>query len=161
MGPHVEGGLTSALYNAEMAYGFIKCCLAAMISGFLILGFTGAAISESGFHAQSRNLPATVNSNGRDCSEFIDAEKPPGAGDLPRRVAPADVEPVGSENFPILRFDLGLGKRQKNRYISPGTKNSRLRARDLSVGEVSVDTFNGEVALDGRPLTQPKNRYGC
>jgi len=162
MDPHVEVPLTSAPYNAEMTYGFNKCCVAAMISGFLILGFTGAANSESGFHAQSRNLPAATSSNNRDCFGLTGAKKTPGADYIPdQTVAPADIEPVGSENFPILRFDLGLGKRQKNLYISPGMENSRLRARDLSVGEVSVDTFNGEVALDGQPLTRTGTRYGC
>lgn len=149
-------------YGAEMASGSYKWCFTPVLSAFLVLGFVGAAIAESGFHAQSRDLPATSNSDGRDCSELIGVKNTPGAGYIPdKTVAPADIGPVRSEKFPIVRFDLGLGKRRKNRYISPGMKNSRLRTRDLTVGEVSVDTFKGEVALDGQPITRSKNRYGC
>jgi len=145
-----------------MTYGFYKCCFAAMMSGFMVSGFAGAANAESGFHARSRDLPATSNSGARDCSDLTGNKQPSGAGYIrDRAVAPADVEPVDPESFPIVRFDLGLGNRRKNQYISPGLKSSRLRARGLSVGEVSVDTFTGEVALDGRSLTRSKNRAGC
>jgi len=158
----VEKALTSPEYGTEMSCGYYKYCFATITTSFLLLGFTGAAEAESGFHAQSRNLPATSTSNDRDCSELLRAGKTSDAGSVPdRTVTPADIEPMGSENFPIVRFDLGLGKRRKNRLISPGPKNSQMRARDLTVGEVSVDTFNGEVALDGRALTQPKTRYDC
>ena len=149
-------------YGAKMTCRFHKCCFISMISVFLVLGFTGAAEAESGFHAQSRDLPATSSSGGRDCSGLIrSGEITQGEYTSGRTVTPADIEPVGSKAYPIVRFDLGLGNRRKNRYISPGLKNNRLRARDLSVGEVSVDTFNGSVALDGQPLTRSKNRTGC
>ena len=141
-----------------MTFGFCRCCFATVISVLLVSGFIGAANAESGFHAQSRDLPATTNSYDRGCSELTGKKTTPG---FDRTVVPADVERVGPENFPVIRFDLGLGKRQKNRYISPGLKNSRLRARNLTAGEVSVDTYNGEVALDGQALTRSKNRYGC
>mgnify|MGYP003627938759 CR=1 FL=1 len=128
---------------------------------------SGAAHSASGLHVKSQNLPATLNSTGRDCSESIESAQPPGADYIPGRnvagnsVAPADIGRNEPDIYPVIRFDLGLGKRQKNRYFSPGLKGGPLRAKDLTAGEVSIDTFNGEVALDGQPLAFKKNRYDC
>ena len=158
----VDGALTLVAYVGEMACGFTKSCFLVVVSGFLTLSYSDVANSESGFHAQSRNLPATVDTSDRDCSRLTGAKNTPGARYIPdRKVVSADVEPIGSENFPVLRFGLELGKQRKNRYISPGMKNSRLRPGDLTIGEVIVDTYSGEVALDGQPLTRTGTRYGC
>jgi len=158
----VEGVLTLVEYSREMACGPSKYGVVAVMSGFLTLGFAGSANSQSGFHAKSRDLPATVNSRDRDCPEVRRPQSPPGAGYFPdRKLMPADVAPVGPDFFPVLRFDLGLNSQPKSRLKLPGNKPGRLRARDLTVGEVSVDTFNGEVAVDGQPLARPGGRYGC
>lgn len=129
------------------------------------------ADAKSGFHVQSENLPATLNMNNFRCREAaIEKEKRrvvPGPEYRPGRnasgapVAPAQSDLERRDAYPVVRFDLGFNRRFRRRIDSFGLKQQGLRATDLSAGEVSIDTSSGEVALDGRPLTQTGDGAGC
>jgi len=123
----------------------------------------GPANSQSGFHASSRDLPATLEATNSNCYEVANGTRIPGADYRPGRdiargkIVPADVPSPKPDFYPVVRFDLGIGKR---RGKSVGGKK-RLRAKDLTVAEVSIDTSTGEVALDGQSLTPAKRYRGC
>ncbi len=121
------------------------------------------ANSKSGFHASSRNLPATLETANSNCYEVANQAKTPGADYIPGRnsaggqITPADVPSSKRDFYPVVRFDLGFG----NRRIKSAGRKKRLRAKDLTVAEVSIDTSTGEVALDGQRVTSPKRYSGC
>ncbi len=131
------------------------------------MAFVDIAYSQSGFHAQSGNLPATIDQINPNCSEFENSTLTPGAEYIPGRnvagksVVPADVDPLRRRASPVVRFDLGLGNSRRNNYKRSGLKRGQLRAKNLSVGEVSIDTATGEVALDGQRLARRDSYSGC
>ncbi len=140
-----------------------RVCFVAVSIGLAVVIFVGPANSQSGFHASSGNLPATLEAENSDCYEVAnDARNPgaeynPGSNSAGNQIAPANVPSQQRDFYPVVRFDLGVG----NRRVKSSTRKKRLRAKDLTVAEVSIDTSTGEVALDGRRVTPPKRYRGC
>lgn len=158
-------------YHMTMRYYFFKPIIVAILMSLPGVTLMSIADAKSGFHAKSENLPATLNKNSFRCRETANKKGKrrvyPGPEYIPGRnvsgaaVAPAESDPAGTEAYPVVRFDLGFDRRLRRRIKSFGLKQGRLRATDLSAGEVSIDTSSGEVVLDGRALTQTGDRVGC
>ncbi len=142
-------------------------CLVAVLSvlGLLVAGSFELAIAGSRFKAKSKNLPASLSGNG--CSELAGGSNFPGADFVPGRdvkgekIAPAELPGEYQEIQPIVRFDLQSDRRLKVRKGANSRRRSPLRTNNLSLGEVSIDTSSGEVAVDGQQLTNTKKGSGC
>jgi hypothetical protein len=159
----IEGSLISVTYDRSMRILRMRDCFIAASIGLMATTLVSPANSQSGFHASSRNLPATLETENSNCYELATEAKAPGAEYIPGlnsaggQIVPADVPSQQQDFYPVVRFDLGIGKRR----VKPAGRKKELRARNLTVAEVSIDTSTGVVALDGQKLTPPKRYSGC
>jgi len=132
----------------------LKHFIVVPLMGLLSVMLISAAHPKSKYHVKSQDLPATLKATTDNCSEIGKKKRTPGAEYVPGRsasggaVTPADINPTEPQDFPIVRYDLGL-------------KSRHLQSNGLSVGEVSVDTRTGEVALDGRSLYSGNQLNDC
>ncbi len=153
----IEAVLIILLHNAEMSICLTRRIFAVVMIALSAVAFISTAKSQNRFHVKSQKLPGTLEAGNPNCPELSASPDTAGVEYVPGRTAsgtklvPADVDPVKRGSYPIVRFDLNTGNRRRN----------RLGASGLTIGEVSIDTATGEVALDGEDLAPKKHRKGC
>lgn len=125
-------------------------------TGFLVMVGPESAHSKSRFQVKSQNLPATQSLDHNTCSEFISGRTVSGT-----KVAPADDGQNHDTFHPIVRFDLGVGKTKWKYRDRPQRRSGHLTVKNQTVGEVSIDTSSGVVALDGNAITKINPHIGC